>query len=360
MSDTSGAFIAIESPLESYAVRHCHRLKTKLESAGYEVLLYNFPRTGEPSSYFADRYAKGEYGLTNDVEPYAGSLFNALDHFESGEEIRQAIIDGKIVIVHKYIGANMIEQGAKLQHPQERRGYFLWLDNLETRVLNTPRPDRTFILALSPSHAALVGNDSQQAIPAAKQGSLYSELCDLYPKDFLRVDGERNGKELDDEMIQAMLWSLVEPLLPVLPEPELEVAPIEANVKLLENTLVPTFAINFTASQLLSQQLISTFGDRCVVSVVTGEAKTSHLIPSYFDEDLRLSYSSTIAQLDANYKAMLKILLASRTDADRAIVEAARPLAWLNRLDLQLDTEQLKNLITLLLSNPLPEAWELG
>ncbi|GAC1386850.1 MAG: hypothetical protein NVS1B7_6950 [Candidatus Saccharimonadales bacterium] len=370
MANVPGAFIAIESPVESYAAEHCHHLRSRLEAAGYEVVLFQFPQAEEPSSYFANKYAHGGYGLTSDVVPYAGSLFYALDHFEAADSIRQAINSGKIVIAHKYLASNMVEQGATLQHPQERKGYFLWLDNLEARVLNTPRPDKTFVLQLSVTQIKSF-KVTNQAVPAGKQSALYSELCDLYPKDFIRLDTERNGKSLDKAVLQDLLWHQVEPLLP-------EFEPVTSNdlasgEPLFNRTVVnqlPITHITMTTTQFLASQFSQIISDTRqgyrLPDYRAVRSRPLYLVPDYFEGPLLTSYTEKMDRLFKNYRVFerkLKKYLKSKSDHTKinpATSQSLLPLASMCEITLAVSDAELQSFLSSLLSHELPEAWALG
>ena len=364
-----GAFIAIESPIAHYAASQAEQLRNRLEAAGYEVAYFSFPQTGEPSSYFADRYADGSYG--SDVVPYAGSLFYALDHFEAGDAIRQALSEGKVVLAHRYLGANMVEQGVKLPNPQERRGYFLWLDNLESQVLKAPRPDRSFILSVSADRIAELSNDDQSAVAVNKQNALNSELCDLYPKDFIRVDSERNGKLLDSKLIEDILWTLTEPLLPVLEtSPASTSTGVPYQLTKLTDSPIPTTAVDTTVSRLLADQLINQATTPYTLItpdyIQTPQKVSTYLIPTYFDKQLAIEYRTTMDHLFENYRLIYKKLVdylaATNGDASKATTTAANvlPLAATCQLTTLLSDQQLESWLVTLLSNEQPEAWSLG
>ncbi len=353
----TGTFIAIESPLEAYGARQAQLLKNKLELAGYDVAYFSFPQNGEPSSYFAERFSLGQYDLADDSTPYASSLFFALDHFEAAKAIREAVADGKIVIAHKYLGANMVEQGAKLRHPGERRGYFLWLDNLETRVLGAIRPDKTFILTLSGDHATNLGQElpelsvTTQTVPLEDQSRLYGELCDIYPKDFVRVDGERNGKALSIETTTDLLLGLTEPLLPIKErpvEPELTASEGELVLRQLPASKLPVFETAFVVTDLLEKHI----RDVKSLRLMNTPAK-DFIVPAYFDKKLQKTYRATVKKILATYKELV----------DKVGEETAScvlPLAMHQMVDIQTSPEALQQLIVHLLSNTLPESWELG
>ena len=141
-----GLFIVIEGTDGSGKSTQYNKLKEKLINNKFEVLDIHFPRYDKSSSYFVRQYLKGEYGTSDDVNPYKGSIFYALDRFQASQEINQALAGGKIVLCDRYVGSNMAHQGTKFNNAEERRGYFIWLDNLEYQTMGIPRPDLNFVL----------------------------------------------------------------------------------------------------------------------------------------------------------------------------------------------------------------------
>lgn len=203
-------------------------LKEGLIARGYKIKPIHFPRYDEPSSYFVHQYLNGSYGAANDVGPYTSSLFYAVDRYEAARDINQALEDGYIVLCDRYTGSNMAHHGTKFASEAERRGYFLWLDNLEFQLLGIPRPDLNFVLDVPAtvlikrlsertSSSQHIKKDVHEASSdhITQAVEVYRDLTEMFPKDFLRVESERSGQLLDKETIHRMIWEKVEPLLPV-------------------------------------------------------------------------------------------------------------------------------------------------
>jgi len=236
MKNSTGTFIVIEGTDGSGKGTQFQLLADRLTEAGYEVATFDFPQYDQPSSYFVREYLNGHYGTAEEVGPYTGSLFYALDRFEAAGKIRQAVSEGKIVLANRFVGSNMAHQGTKFQHSEERRGYFIWLDNLEFEMLRVPRPDVSFVLRVPAEIAqSLVDQKSARSYTDKKRDlheadlthlqravSVYDDMCDLFPQDFVRVDCVRNNELLPVEAVQELLWQKISPLLP--PPPQLEMS----------------------------------------------------------------------------------------------------------------------------------------
>lgn len=224
----SGVFFVIEGTDGSGKGTQFARLRDQLTAEGYDVATFDFPRYEEPSSYFVKEYLNGNYGGPEDVGPYTGSLFYALDRYQASSDIRQALSDGKVVLANRFTGSNMAHQGTKFSHPEERRGYFIWLDNLEFQMLGIPRPDKSVVLRVPAEIAqglvdqkeARSYTDKKRDIHEADLGHLqrsvevFDDLCQLFPKDFTRIDCVRGDQLLDIETIHKLIRETIEPMLP--------------------------------------------------------------------------------------------------------------------------------------------------
>ena len=249
----SGAFLVLEGTDGSGKGTQFERLVTRLRETGYDVATFDFPQYDEPSSYFVKEYLNGEYGTTNEVGPYTGSLFYALDRFQASKQISEALAAGKVVLANRFTGSNMAHQGTKFQHSEERRGYFIWLDNLEFEMLHIPRPDKSFVLRVPAETAQQLVDkkdnrtytDKKRDIHEAdlahmqKSVEVYDDLCQLFPKDFTRIDCVRDGKLLDIDTIHEILWRTIEPLLPA----RRAISPTQ-NAKINSATITRTETIN--------------------------------------------------------------------------------------------------------------------
>lgn len=242
MERQQGTFIVIEGTDGSGKGTQFQLLADRLTEAGYDVATFDFPQYDKPSSYFVREYLNGKYGTADEVGPYTGSLFYALDRFEAGNDIRKALAEGKIVLANRFVGSNMAHQGTKFHHAEERRGYFIWLDNLEFEMLRVPRPSISFVLRvpaataqkLVDQKAAREYTDKKRDLHEADLSHLeravavYDDMCDLFPQDFVRIDCVRNEELLSIEAVQELLWQKISPLLPAPQQLEMSVPEISA------------------------------------------------------------------------------------------------------------------------------------
>lgn len=225
--EKQGIFIVIEGTDGSGKSTQIELLKTQLAKHDIEFTYIHFPRYSNDSSFFVREYLAGKYGTASDVGPYKGSVFYALDRYQASEEIKKAMTEGKVVLCDRFVASNMAHQGSKFNNAEERRGYYIWLDNFEFQLLQIPRPSINFVLSnpfdviqhrlteksVSSTH---IKKDIHEADFDHIQKSIerYDELTELFPKDFYKVDCMRDGKILSPEVINNILWNRIEPLLP--------------------------------------------------------------------------------------------------------------------------------------------------
>lgn len=206
-----GTFIAIEGVDKLANISQLELLAERLEKDGQQVLCLNFSELKEPAGHYVKQYLDGKFGTQNDVGPYASSMFFAMNRYHAAEEIRQALDDGKVVLATDFTGASMAQQGSTLASIEERRGFYIWLDNMDYQMLKLPRPDKTFILRMPVE--GLSGQFKSLA-------STYDDLPQLFPKDFTRLDYVRSGKSMDIKQLHDYIWKFTEPLLPKVKQPE--------------------------------------------------------------------------------------------------------------------------------------------
>lgn len=123
-------------------------LENKLKQQGKEVMHISFPDYGSQSSALVKMYLHGDFGSDpGDVNPYASSLFYAVDRFASFRtKWRNFYENGGIVIADRYTTSNMVHQMTKYNEPDKRKEFLRWLEEIEYVKLELPRPDMVILL----------------------------------------------------------------------------------------------------------------------------------------------------------------------------------------------------------------------
>ncbi len=230
----TGLFVVIEGSDGAGKGTQLKLLEKRLKASGHDVVTFDFPQYDEPSSYFVKEYLNGAYGSAESVGPYTGSLFYALDRYQAAPQIREALAQGRTVLANRFTGSNMAHQGTKFLNSEERRGYFIWIDNLEHTMMQIPRPDLNIVLHVPAETAQKLVDQKETRSYTDKKRDLheadlqhlqrsvevYDDLCRLFPKDFKRIDCVRSGELLEVETINDMLWETLQPMLPLPKQPK--------------------------------------------------------------------------------------------------------------------------------------------
>lgn len=114
---------------------------------------FSFPRYKE--NFFGKEvgnYLNGEYGTLEEVHPKIASLLYACDRLESLRAIKLQIMNNYTIVMDRYVQSNIIHQGAKLSGV-ERDNLIAWIEELEYKVFNLPRPDMTIFLDVPPEYS---------------------------------------------------------------------------------------------------------------------------------------------------------------------------------------------------------------
>lgn len=225
---STGSFVVIEGTDGSGKGTQFKLLENRLKREGYEVETFDFPQYDKSSSHFVREYLNGNYGTTNEVGPFTASLFYALDRYEAAPKIKQAIAQGKVVLANRFTGSNMAHQGTKFASAEQRRGYFLWLDQMEFELFKIPRPNMSFVLRVPAEIAQQLVDmkdkrtytDKKRDIHEAdinhlrRSVEVYDNMCQLFPRDFKQIDCVRDGSIMQVDTIHEVLWQEVKNLLP--------------------------------------------------------------------------------------------------------------------------------------------------
>ncbi|HSE29651.1 MAG TPA: dTMP kinase [Candidatus Saccharimonadales bacterium] len=219
----AGKFIVIDGTDGSGKGTQFELLKERMVKEGLDLETVDFPRYDEPSSYFVTRYLNGAYGSKEDVAAKEASLFYALDRYEAKAGIKEALSVGKTVLANRFTSSNMGLQGAKIKDASERIKLFEWLDELEHEILKIPRPDCVIVLDV-PGAVAQANVDKKQERTYTKKkrdiheadatylhtaNETYKQLCELYPKQFVKIDCMRNDTQMRSESeIHNLIWQV--------------------------------------------------------------------------------------------------------------------------------------------------------
>ncbi len=146
-----GKLIVIEGLDGSGKSTQLCKLFERLERDGRPVRSVSFPDYESDSSALVKMYLNGEFGSKpGDVNPYAASLFYAVDRYASYKSSWGEFYDnGGTVISGRYTTSNAVHQTSKLDE-NEWEGFTSWLFDLEYNKVSIPKPDVVIFLDMSP------------------------------------------------------------------------------------------------------------------------------------------------------------------------------------------------------------------
>ncbi len=196
---------------------------TELEKQGKKVLLLDYPRYGNASAYFVEKYLNGDYG--ENVSAKAASIFYALDRYDDSFNFAEKISEYDYIISNRYVSASMMHQAGKIEGKAERLEYIKWLQNLEFEVFGIPKPDKVLFLDVPPevSQCLVEKKESRDYIKWEATKDLHEadenhlknayivagEILEQFP-DWERVDCCKNGAILPIDVItQKILTKII-------------------------------------------------------------------------------------------------------------------------------------------------------
>lgn len=215
-----GRLFVIDGPDGTGKQTQVALLVEHLRAEGHTVGTLDFPRYGEPSAWFAESYIDGKFGTFTDVPPKVASLFYALDRYAHRAMIADPLADGAMIVLDRYVSANVGHQAAKLATRAERESYVRWNEELEYEILGVPRPDLQIVLHLSHDLARTAMERQGRLIDLLEADTTHQERS---ARAFLEA-AERpgwtvvecsspDGTRFSPEDIHAEIWSRILPLL---------------------------------------------------------------------------------------------------------------------------------------------------
>lgn len=100
----------------------------------------------------------------NEVEPKVAALYYAADRRYNIPKIKKMLDQGINVILDRYVYSNMAHQGGKIIDTNERMNMYAWLDVLEFKLLELPKPDIQVFLHM-PYDKATILKENRKELP---------------------------------------------------------------------------------------------------------------------------------------------------------------------------------------------------
>jgi dTMP kinase len=213
-----GRFIVIDGSDGTGKSTQTKLLLETLRMEGFKAEEIEFPQYQHKSAGPVEEYLSGKYGNLN---PYATSVFYAIDRFDASFKIKEWLKAGKVVISNRYVTANAGHQGGKIVDENERVKYFRWLHKLEYEVFTIPKPDLNIILHMPVEFSLklLEGRrvaesnrtlDMHEADTEHLKNSIesYLQIAKLFPNTKL-LECVEAGQIQSPQRIRNLIWQLV-------------------------------------------------------------------------------------------------------------------------------------------------------
>jgi dTMP kinase len=196
---TPGILIAIEGIDGSGKHTQAKLLEHALVSRGYSVYATGFPQYDSWFGSMVGKFLNGDFGSLESVDPHFSALLYAGDRYEAKPRIQNALNDGKVVLIDRYVSSNLAHQVARA--PAAKRSEFLrWIEHLEYFIYGLPRESLILYLRVPPSQA--------QKLVALKGDRNYTRSThDLQEKSLRHLE---DAAEMYDMLSRSKPWATVQ------------------------------------------------------------------------------------------------------------------------------------------------------
>jgi len=223
-----GKLIVIDGTDGSGKATQAKKLLQRLNSGGFGAEAFEFPQ------YFNNQFGnivgcflRGDFGDPTKISPYLSSILFAADRFESSKKIEAWLAEGKTVILDRYVSANQIHQGGKIEDKEKRETFLKWLDKIEHGIFGIPRPDLIIYLDVPPKTAQTLidkkatrnytgGSQKDKAeADIGHQASSHEQSLRLVAQvnNWRRIICEEDGQLLPIDTIHEKIWAVVQKMI---------------------------------------------------------------------------------------------------------------------------------------------------
>ena len=123
------------------------RLKEYIRDNCGELEYVHFPRYDAPVyGNLISRFLRGEFGANDVVHPQLAALLYAEDRHNAAPEIKKSLMEGKPVLLDRYVYSNIAYQCAKLADDTQAEELRQWIFDTEYRQFGLPVPDLNLFL----------------------------------------------------------------------------------------------------------------------------------------------------------------------------------------------------------------------
>ena len=183
-------------------------IEEKLKKEGKKVLRISFPAYDSPTGKIIEGPYLGksmntyfDEGPTN-VDPKVISLLYAADRLYNLKDIDKNF---DYIIFDRYVESNMAHQGSKIDNIEERKELYSFINELEYKLLQLPKPDITIFLHVPYEYVKKLKENRKQLDEHEKDDKFskksidtYLELTNLYNWNKIECIKDNNLRNIED------------------------------------------------------------------------------------------------------------------------------------------------------------------
>lgn len=222
-----GKLIVIEGTDCSGKDTQSKLLLKRLSDIGIKVYEDSFPKYDTPTGKIIGGSYLGKEHIGPSlfkegaalVDPKVASLYFAADRRYNIKNIINKLDAGYNVILDRYVYSNMAHQGGKIKDSKERLNMYAWLDVLEFKLLELPKPDIAIFLSMPVSYSVKL-RENRKELPDSHESNIdylemsfnaYQELANNYKWDIINCVDNDTLKEvsaINDELFDLVINKL--------------------------------------------------------------------------------------------------------------------------------------------------------
>lgn len=137
-----GKIIVIDGGANVGKATQADMLTNRLLNEGRNVGKLDFPRYHQNTfGRLVQESLADVHTPMTELPPKVAATLYAADRFETKSEIDTWLAEGRTIILDRYVSANMLHQGVKIEHIDEREEFFRWVEHVEHTIFGLPKPD---------------------------------------------------------------------------------------------------------------------------------------------------------------------------------------------------------------------------
>ncbi len=219
-----GKIIVIEGTDSSGKETQAKILYEKILKVWSKTIKISFPNYDSPACEPVKMYLSGKFGDDpNKLNPYPISTMYAIDRYASFKtDWGKKYFDDYVIIMDRYVTSNMVHQASKIDDEKEKDKYLNWLEDLEYKKMEIPKPDMVIFLKMPVEKAVELMNNRKNKIDGKEQKDIhekdknylqksYDNACSISKKyNWLEIECVKNNQirsidEISEEIFHKVM-----------------------------------------------------------------------------------------------------------------------------------------------------------